>query len=105
MSVDKRNSARVAEQFRKEAEESAKVAAMPVQHPHAAGIDVSLVPKLRLGTHFAKLRFAFSTDSMPLRSLSTIQVRSVIGSGCSIWRGRAKRSFAECVPKRSLGTR
>jgi len=40
MRVDNRNSARVAEQFRKEAEESAKLAAMPVQHPHAAGIDV-----------------------------------------------------------------
>jgi hypothetical protein len=44
-----------------------------------------LVPKLRLGTHGAKLRFA------PCRG----RYRRRLG----------KRSFRTCVPKRNLGTR
>jgi transposase len=38
--VDLRRAARFAEQTRQQAEACARVAAMPVQHPHAAGIDV-----------------------------------------------------------------
>lgn len=37
---DLRRAARMAEQARHEAEECAKIAAMPIQHEHAAGIDV-----------------------------------------------------------------
>lgn len=36
---DLRRAARIAEQQRRQAEECAKIAALPVQHPHAAGID------------------------------------------------------------------
>src|SRR5262249_34933283 len=37
---DLRRAARIAEQARREAEACAKIAALPVQHEHAAGIDV-----------------------------------------------------------------
>ncbi len=55
-----------------------------------------LVPKLRLGTHFAKLRFAALTPRR--RECPT---NAIAGRG----NAPTKRSFAECVPKRSLGTR
>jgi transposase len=38
--ADLRRAARFAEQTRRQAEDCARVAALPVQHPHAAGIDV-----------------------------------------------------------------
>lgn len=38
--ADRRRAARVAEQVREQAEACARLATMPVQHPHAAGIDV-----------------------------------------------------------------
>src|SRR5262249_41463183 len=37
---DLRRAARIAEQARRDAEACAKIAAMPIQHEHAAGIDV-----------------------------------------------------------------
>src|SRR5262245_24598637 len=38
--ADSRRAARVAEQARPQAEECARLAALPIQHEHAAGIDV-----------------------------------------------------------------
>src|SRR5262249_8599489 len=56
-------------------------------NPHGITVSISaraiLVPKLRLGTHTAKLRFASTRGALK----------------------DSKQSFNVCIPKRSLGTR